>query len=123
MVENQAIAVVTTTETLAEAQRIAEALVAEKLIACAQIKPIDSIYRWQGEVQNSSEFQIVCKTIASNYQAIEAAIVANHSYELPEIYGIALTHGYEPYLNWIAANSNNVPSGKDAETEGRGDRE
>ncbi len=107
--DNQAIAVVTTTDTLEEAQKIAEALVAEKLVACAQIKPIESIYRWQDEVQKSAEFQIVCKTVASNYKAIESAIVAQHSYELPEIYGIALTHSYEPYRQWIAENSRNTP--------------
>ncbi|AFY38470.1 CutA1 divalent ion tolerance protein [[Leptolyngbya] sp. PCC 7376] len=105
MKDKEAIAVVTTTGNLEEAQRIAREIVDEKLAACAQITPIESIYRWQGDVHHSPEFKVVFKTVSVNYEAIEKVILARHSYELPEIYAIALAQSYAPYAEWISANT------------------
>ena len=105
MTDIQAIAVSTTTGNLEEAQRIAREIVELKLAACAQIFPIESIYHWQGEVHNDPEFKILFKTTAANYDALEQAIIKRHSYDLPEIYAIALTHISAPYAEWISANT------------------
>ena len=105
MTDIQAIAVSTTTGDLEEAQRMAREIVEEKLAACAQIIPIESVYHWQGEVHNDPEFKILFKTIAANYDALEQAILKRHSYDLPEIYAIALSQVSNPYAEWINANT------------------
>ena len=105
MTKPQAIAIITTIGTEAEAQQLARDLVEAKLVACAQISPIESVYHWEGEVQQDKEFQVRCKTIAANYKVVEAAILERHSYDLPQIYAIALPEIYEPYFEWVAKNS------------------
>lgn len=99
------IAVVTTIGSLAEAQRIAHALVEQKLAACAQISEIESFYVWNDAIQNEKEFRILFKTTDANYQAVEDAIRKLHSYELPAIHAFALEHIYAPYAAWIESNS------------------
>lgn len=99
------LAVVTTVASLAEAREMAASLVERKLAACAQISEIESFYRWQGAVQNEKEFRILFKTLDANYTAIECAIRAMHSYELPAIHAFALEHVYADYGDWIEGNS------------------
>lgn len=100
------IAVVTTVGSRTEAQAMARALVERKLAACAQIDAIESFYTWDGAVQNEPEFRITCKTTDVQYAAVEAAIRELHSYALPAIHTVALSHVYAPYAQWIADNSN-----------------
>lgn len=95
------IAVYTTVGNLEEARTIAKTLVESKLVACAQISAIESFYPWKAEVQNDQEFRILLKTTDEKYKAVEAAIRALHSYELPAIHAVALEHVYEPYGAWV----------------------
>jgi len=95
------IAVFTTVGTLKEARKIASALVERKLVACAQISEIESFYSWKGAVQNDKEFRVLLKTSAVRYQVVEAAIRELHSYELPAIHALEITHAYGPYAAWV----------------------
>ena len=89
----------------AMAERVAEALVADRLAACVNIVPgITSIYRWQGEVQHDSELLLLIKTRSECYPALEARIRELHSYELPEIIAVPIQRGSEPYLAWLDAS-------------------
>ena len=86
-----------------EAQEIARALVERKLVACVNIVgPIDSIYRWKGEVESSQEFLLLMKTEAEKFQAVREAIKALHSYEVPEVIQIPIENGLTSYLSWIS---------------------
>ena len=86
------------------AERIAEALVADRLAACVNIVPgITSVYRWQGEVQHDSELLLLIKTRDECYPALEARIRELHSYEVPEIIAVPLQRGSESYLAWLDA--------------------
>jgi periplasmic divalent cation tolerance protein len=96
------IAVVTTVATRAEAQTMAQALVQRRLAACAQISQIDSVYRWQGQVQQEPECRIVIKTTRERYAQVELAIRELHGYELPAIHAVAFEAIYAPYAEWIA---------------------
>jgi periplasmic divalent cation tolerance protein len=98
------IAVVTTVGTLAEAQTMAKTLVERKLAACAQISEIESFYHWNHAIQNEKEFRVLLKTTSEHYPAIELAIKALHSYELPAIHAFALEHIYAAYAAWIDNN-------------------
>ncbi len=93
--------VLVTANSQQEAETIAKALVESKLAACANIFPIQSIYRWQGRVHDEPEWQLTIKTDLTQFSAIEAKIHEIHSYRVPEIIAIPIVAGSQPYLNWI----------------------
>lgn len=97
------VAVVTTTvPSEADATRIAEAVVSERLAACAQVHgPIHSLFRWQGVVDRATEWYVHCKTTVDRIPALMARIQALHPYEVPEIIASPLLGGYPPYLAWV----------------------
>lgn len=100
------IQVTTTAPSKEEAGRIARTLVESKLAACAQVMgPIESHYRWKGALEQSTEWLCLVKTRRANYAAVEAAIRANHSYEVPEIVAIPIEAGSESYLAWLRAET------------------
>jgi periplasmic divalent cation tolerance protein len=102
------LAVFTTVASREQAQSIATALVARKLVACAQISEIDSVYSWDGTVQHEPEFRLLLKTTSSQYQAVESAIRELHAYELPAIFAIEVAHSYEPYAAWVREGSSGL---------------
>lgn len=86
----------------AAAERIARALVDERLAACVNILPgVRSVYRWEGKVEESSEVLLVAKTRASLFGKVEARVRALHPYDVPEIVALPLTDGSRPYLSWL----------------------
>jgi periplasmic divalent cation tolerance protein len=99
------IAVVTTVSTLADAQRLARALVEQRLAACAQISQIESVYRWQGALQQEPEYRVLFKTLDSRYAELEAALKALHPYELPAIHALPFAHVSNDYAEWIGDNT------------------
>ena len=105
--------ILSTTGSREEADRLAELLVSQKLAACVQISAISSVYMWQGELHKDAEFLLLIKTAASRYAEIEAAIVKNHSYEVPEIVQLPIENGLPAYLEWISENTSSasVPRG------------
>ena len=98
-------AVLTTIDSLEHAQVIARTLVERKLAACVQISTIESIYLWQGAMQNDQEFRLMIKTTAERYPDVEAAIRELHTYDLPAIYALGMTQVFEPYAEWVVENS------------------
>jgi len=85
-----------------EANQIAELLVSAQLAACVQILPeIESVYRWQGEVQREKEILLLAKTTRSRFDELESKVRAMHSYETPEIIAVPITAASEPYLKWL----------------------
>ena len=99
------IAVLTTIDSAERARAIADALVQRKLAACVQISEIDSVYSWQGAIQNDREYRVVAKTVDARYAEVEAAIRELHSYDLPAIYAVELAEVFPPYADWVADNS------------------
>ncbi|MFZ0592925.1 MAG: divalent-cation tolerance protein CutA [Bryobacteraceae bacterium] len=87
-----------------EAQRLATALVEERLAACVNIIPgLTSIYRWHGVVERASEHLLLIKTTEEQRLALEDRLKQLHSYEVPEILKIPITGGHEKYLAWLKA--------------------
>lgn len=97
--------VLTTTGSQAEARKIARTLVERRLAACVNIVPqIESIYRWQGNVDNAEEWLLVIKTTADAFEGVRSAIRELHSYELPECICLGIEDGDSAYLDWIASS-------------------
>jgi len=93
----------TTTGTEEEARRIARELVERKLAACVNIVPqVESVYRWQGKIENAQEWLLVIKTRADVLERLQAAIRELHSYDVPEFVVLGIESGSEDYLRWIA---------------------
>lgn len=85
---------------------LARTLLAERLAACVNIgAPVESMYHWRGQIETAREVPVVIKTREALYPRVEAAIRANHSYELPEIVAVPLPHGSRSYLDWLAAET------------------
>lgn len=84
------------------ARKLASQIVAEKLAACVNISPdILSIYNWDGEQQADTEVQLMIKTRQACYAKLEALILGQHPYDLPEIIAIPLVAGLPAYLDWV----------------------
>lgn len=94
--------VLTTVASAAEGDRIARTLVAEQLAACISLSPIRSVYRWQGEVQQTAELQLVIKTDLNRFEALQERLLQLHSYDLPELIAFPIAQGSPAYLDWIA---------------------
>jgi periplasmic divalent cation tolerance protein len=97
--------VLTTAGSHEEAQKIARQLVDRRLAACVNILPqIESIYRWQGKVENATEWLLIIKTEIGIFDRLQEAIKELHSYDLPECIMLDVAGGSVPYLEWIKEN-------------------
>ena len=100
-----ALSVTTTLPTEADADRVAEAVVRERLAACAQVAgPIRSRFHWEGALDRATEWYVHCKTTRACYPALAARIRSLHPYQVPEIIATEIALGHEPYLHWIEAS-------------------
>jgi periplasmic divalent cation tolerance protein len=94
--------ILTTAGSEAEASRIASALVDRRLAACVNVIPrIQSTYRWKGEVRTEAEWLLVVKTGRDRFDAVRAAIVELHSYDVPEVVMLEVKDVDPAYLAWI----------------------
>lgn len=99
------LAVHTTVATRVDADRLAQAAVCERLAACAQIEAIDSVYVWQGALQQEPELRLLFKTTLARQAALIARLRELHPYELPAIYSVAVHDATPDYAEWVRANT------------------
>lgn len=92
-------------DSLEEAQKIAGVLVAKRLVACAQLFPIQSIYRWDGKVNNDKEVFMQAKTIKENLAVIESLVKEMHAYDVPEMIATPIVWGHQSYMDWLIKHS------------------
>ena len=97
-----AVIVLTTLAADADAHALARALVAERLAACVNVLPVMlSVYRWQGQVEEAREQQLVIKTAPDRVPALAARLRELHPYEVPEFLVLPVSEGSDAYLRWI----------------------
>lgn len=98
----------TTLPSEAEAQRLAEALVRERLAACGQVVgPMTSWYHWNQAVERAVEWAVHFKTTRACWPSLRDRIRALHPYDVPEIIATGIVAGHEPYLQWVRDNTGN----------------
>jgi periplasmic divalent cation tolerance protein len=84
------------------AERIARALVEERLAACVNVGgDVRSIYRWRGKVEDADERLLVVKARADRLGDLTARVVELHPYDVPEVLALPVGGGLAPYLDWI----------------------
>ncbi len=85
-----------------EARQVGRLLVEERLAACVNLlPPVESIYRWQGEIETATETLALIKTTEDQYWLLEARLKELHSYEVPEIVAFRASSGLAAYLRWV----------------------
>jgi len=96
------IVILITTGSVDEGQNIARTLVDERLAACVNIiSPIQSVYRWEGQVQDDQEVLLIVKTATEMLEPLAVRVKQLHSYEVPEIIALPIIAGATDYLDWI----------------------
>ena len=85
-----------------EADRLARSLVDERLAACVnRINSVQSVYRWQGQVNQSEEELLIIKTSRDRFAALEKRVRELHSYSVPEVIALPVIEGSSNYLKWL----------------------
>lgn len=99
------IVALSTVATAEDAERLARELVERRLAACVNVVAgVVSHYRWKGGLQRDEEQLLVIKTRAERLEALQAAIVELHPYEVPELVAFEIAAGHPPYLDWLDEN-------------------
>lgn len=102
---DEVLLVLSTFPDVATARRIGRQLVEEKCAACANLLPsVESIYWWEGKVENGNETLVFFKTTPDRYEALETTLRQLHPYEVPEIIAFRVEQGLPEYLRWVSEN-------------------
>ena len=102
----QAIVALSAVNSQEAAERIARALVEQGVAACVNVVPgVVSFYRWKGVLERDAETLLVIKARADRFDALLAALLALHPYELPELVALPIEAGHRPYLDWLSASA------------------
>ena len=89
-----------------EARTIARQLVEERLAACANIlAPCQSIYRWQGRIEEAQEVPAIFKTRADTAARLIARLSELHSYDVPAAVAWPIGEALEDYRRWLLAET------------------
>ena len=83
-----------------EARKISEHLLKKRLIACANIFPIESMYWWEDKINEEKEFVVIAKTLEEKFDEMKGEIKKVHSYEVPCILKIEV-EANEEFLEWV----------------------
>jgi len=97
--------VVVTTANREEAMKIANNLLQERLIACANIVgPVSSLFWWKEKIEEAEEFLVFMKTRGEHFEELSERVRALHSYEVPEVLALPIIKGLASYLEWLGAS-------------------
>lgn len=99
------IVVLTTCASEQEAERLAHAMVEQRVAACVNVIPgLKSYYHWQGKLESAGEWLLLIKSSRAAFAALRAALEKAHSYEVPEVIALPVVDGAPNYLNWLSTN-------------------
>ena len=102
MSESDYVIVLVTMPADGEALRFATTLIEDRLAACVNVQSeMQSVYRWQGQIEQGFERQIVIKTTADLVPRLRERVKSLHPYDVPEFLVVPVTGGSEDYLKWV----------------------
>jgi len=88
---------------------LARMLVENHTVACVNVVPVRSYYRWKGEFCDEREHLLVAKTTREKVKEVIVAMKDHHPYEVPEIVALPVSEGYLPYLEWVTEETLDAP--------------
>lgn len=91
-----------------EARKLGRALVGERLAACVNYFPIQSIFRWEGSIEESEETALIAKTRAELVEKVIQRVKELHSYEVPCTVSWIIENGNQDFLAWITESTEQV---------------
>jgi periplasmic divalent cation tolerance protein len=98
-----------------EAVRLAGLVVEGGLAACVNVLPsVQSIYRWEGKLENEEESLLIIKTTTTGFPALRDALAEAHSYDVPEIILLDVADGLPAYLDWVLGGAGEAGEAADA---------
>ena len=95
------ISVYITCKDMKEAKLIASHLLEKRLIACANIFPVQSMSRWEGKIVDEAEVSMLCKARKESFERIKEEVRQLHSYEIPCIIALPWHGSDEEYRKWV----------------------
>ena len=103
MMHHEYVLVLTTLPADADAQTFARSIVGARLAACVNLLPVmESIYRWEGNVESETERQVVIKTTRERVVDLWERVRELHPYDVPEFVVVPIVDGNDAYLRWVA---------------------
>ncbi|MDQ3212571.1 MAG: divalent-cation tolerance protein CutA [Acidobacteriota bacterium] len=97
------VVVLTTLPPDADAAAFARGLIEERLAACVNLLPVmESVYRWEGDIEQESERQVVIKTSRERVPTLWDRVRELHPYDVPEFLVLPVVDGNDAYLRWVA---------------------
>jgi len=84
-----------------KAKEIAKVLLEKRLAACIQIFKVESSFRWEGKIEECTEYAMFIKTKRTLFKRIEEEILSLHPYSVPEIIALPIVEGYKKYTEWM----------------------
>jgi periplasmic divalent cation tolerance protein len=99
------IVVLTTCADENEAEKLARALLDDRLAACVTVIPrMRSFYHWKGAIESADECLLLIKSSRELFEPLSATLRKLHSYEVPELLALPVVDGETNYLNWLESN-------------------
>ena len=84
------------------AERISRLAVEDRLAACATLlSDAESIYHWKGRIETARETPVTFKTTDDRFAALQAFLLKEHPYEVPEVVAWRVSDGAPAYLAWV----------------------
>ena len=100
--EKTYVVVLVTVPNREEAEKIAQHLLDERLIACANIiGPVSSLFRWKGKIEKAKEYILLLKSRLELFEKLSEKVKVLHSYKVPEIIAVPIIKGSQAYLEWL----------------------
>jgi len=98
--------VMTTLPADADVTTFARTLVEARLAACVNLLPgMESLYRWEGEIEQELERQLVIKTSRGRLPALWDRVREMHPYDVPEFIVLPIVDGNDAYLRWVGEST------------------
>lgn len=99
--DDSSLALVLVTAPRVRASLLAKELLEERLIACANISRVDSLYRWRGELEKDEEALLILKTTTGRLAELEERVLELHPYDVPEFVALPASRAARKYLDWV----------------------
>ena len=100
LLENNLVLVITTESDYNNASNLASFILEMRLAKCISLTQIDSMYWWDGELQDSKEVQLTIKTKLEFMDQLLVVLKKKHTYQLPEVICISASSS-KKYNEWL----------------------